>query len=322
MCGFNHTFLGSSRSSPPRGVKPRTRSPVDTRTRTTTVSRLARCAARLGLALCLFALSSPPVPAAASGVSTGGMGVTPTLRGGAPSAPRLSIQTTSLLDQRWAHVVRQRSDIGCSAASLATILSYYFDFPSSEDEMIQALHSEALLAPAPDLEADILYRGFNMRHIRNVARKGGLIAQAFHVEVKDLEDVKIPVITRVTIRGYDHFVVFREARNGRVYVADPAFGNTVYTEQDFERMWSGVMLGFLRRSGEPVEEHSLAYADGDRRVVGWRELSRTIGRGLEASTHVAPLPIVRTLSLGQFAVPRIEGLDAAFPTLIFNFREF
>jgi hypothetical protein len=282
-----------------------------------------RVRVRQCLAASLFGLFSLQGPVLAIDVSTGGLGVTPTVRGGAPSAPRIQVDVMSLAERRWAHIVRQRSDIGCSAASLATILTYHFGFPSDENEMIQALHSEALLAPAPDLEADLVYRGFNMRHIRNVARKGGLIAQAFHVDPNDLEQVKLPVITRVTIRGYDHFVVFREARDGRVYIADPAFGNTTYTKSDFVRIWSGVMLGFLRKSGEPILDHALKFQDEDRRVVDWRQLSRSIGRGVESSAHLAPpLPIVETLSLFQFTSPRIEGLEPVFPTVIRNVREW
>ena len=44
-----------------------------------------------------------------------------------------------------------------------------------------------------------------MAHIKRVAEKGGLVAQGFRVPIEHLDRIKIPVIARVSIRGYDHF---------------------------------------------------------------------------------------------------------------------
>lgn len=264
-----------------------------------------------------------PTAPRAMDVNTGPAGAETTVRGTAHAGARIRVPVTSLAELRWRNVVRQDTEIGCAAASLATLLTYYFNFPATEEEMVQALYSEALAAPAPDLEGDLLYRGFNLHHIRNVAQKGGLVAAAFHVDVESIEKVRIPVITRVAIRGYDHFVVFREARGGRVYIADPAFGNTVYRLQSFEKIWSGVMMGFLRRGEGAIAEHLLALEPEDERFLTWEEVSRVVDRiGSPRVTAPDLGATVLRISTAPFYVPQIKGLESALPALIFNYVEF
>jgi hypothetical protein len=275
-------------------------------------------AAILSLGVGLAPNASPAID-----VNTGPAGAETTIRGTAHASARVRVPVTSLYDFRWRNVVRQRTEIGCAAASLATILTYYFDFPATEEEMVQALYSEALAAPAPELEGDLLYRGFNLYHVRNVAQKGGLVGAAFHVDLESIQDVRIPVITRVTIRGYDHFVVFRAADRGRVYIADPAFGNTVYRLKSFEKIWSGVMMGFLRRGQGAVAEHLLAVERGDERFLTWEQVSRVIDR---LGSPRVPGPdfgaLVANVSIAPFIYPQIQGLESALPSYIFNYMEF
>ena len=97
-----------------------------------------------------------------------------TLRGGTSAAPRLSLDVRSLSEMRWDNVVRQETEISCAAASLATILNYYFGFPTDEDEMLQALYAEARRTYPPGTADEVIRRlGFNLRHIRDVAFRGG-----------------------------------------------------------------------------------------------------------------------------------------------------
>jgi predicted double-glycine peptidase len=279
---------------------------------------MRRLAVLLGLIVTLA-----PGASLAIQVNTGPTGSEARIRGTTHAAARVRVPVTSLDELRWRNVVRQRTEIGCAAASLATILTYYFDFPATEEEMVQALYSEALAAPAPDLEEDVLYRGFNLYHVRNVAQKGGLVGAAFHVDVESIQEVRIPVITRVTIRGYDHFVVFREARGGRVYIADPAFGNTVYRLQSFEKIWSGVMMGFLRRGEGAIAEHLLAAERDDERFLTWEQVSRVVDR---LGTPGVPEPrsgaLVTNISIAPFFRPQIQGLESALPSVIYNYMEF
>jgi len=238
---------------------------------------------------------------------TGSVLPVPGLRGNPGGGVRIGAKVSSLSELRWKNVVRQRIDVGCGAAALATILTYYFDFPTTEQELWQPLLAQALKGAGPDVNEV----GVSLRHIRDVAAKGGLAAAAFRVEAKDLHKIRIPSIARVTINGYDHFVVFKQARGGRVYVADPAFGNGSYRLRTFARLWSGVLMGFQRRSGERPMEHPLQVGPKDERVVDSEAFMR-----VAAVTDVGRVPFVpRIFSFSKFpfVTPKVEGLRSVFP---------
>ena len=265
--------------------------------------------------LALFlALSAP---ASELSVITGAPLPQPGLRGGATGGPRIGVKVKSLHEMRWQNVVRQQLDIGCGAAALATILTYYFDFPTTEEEMFHPLMNEALKRAGPD----VTQVGFNLRHIRDVAAKGGVVAGAFRVAPRALHKIRIPAIARITLLGYDHFVVFREARHGRVYVADPSFGNTSYTLPAFTKIWSGVIMGFTRRTGGRPTGHFLEVGPQDQRMVSFDEIMR-----LASTERLAPSPDTGpqffNISTFPFVQPRITGLRSVFPFFLGNRIEF
>jgi predicted double-glycine peptidase len=242
----------------------------------------------------------------------------PGLRGSASGGPKIRAKVKSLNELRWENVIRQKLDHGCAAAALATILTYYFDFPSTEEEMLQPLLAAALKEAGPDVRAV----GFSLRHIRDVAARGGLAAAAFRVEEKNLGRIRIPAIVRITINGYNHFAVFRETRNGRVYLADPAFGNTSYRLRSFAKLWSGVMMGFSRRVGQRPIDHLLVVRPEDERVIASEEIMR-----LAAAQGLAPRPATgpQFYNISTFPLitgPQIPGLRSVFPFLMGNRIEF
>jgi predicted double-glycine peptidase len=264
----------------------------------------------------LLALAVAP-GASASDLSTGAALPQPGLRGAASQGPRIGASVKSLQEMRWENVVRQRIDIGCGAAALATVLTYYFDFPATETEMFEPLLREALKGAGPNVREV----GFNLRHIRNVAAQGGLAAAAFRVAEKDLDRIRIPGIVRITIHGYDHFAVFKEARGGHVYLADPAFGNTSYRLAAFSKVWSGIIMGFARRLGDRPLEHLLLVREEDERMIGPKEIMRLATPNLVPVGVTFPRSPFR-LSTFNWVDPQLRGLRSVFPFIISNRIEF
>ena len=217
----------------------------------------------------------------------------------------------SLHAMRWDNLVRQRLEVGCGAASLATLMTYYFGFPTTEEELANAMAAEA----EADGQAELVrHIGFSMSHIRRVAEKGGLVARAFRVPIESIDKIRIPVIARVSIRGFDHFVVLKGAQNGRVFVADPAFGNSSYRLAAFEKIWQGALIGFVRRGALP-QDHGLMVGMEDDPGAAWeRATDRTIGSlrdvGRPASVglsgQVIPLTVLQL----------VPGLESAFPRFL------
>jgi len=268
--------------------------------------RLARAFSRTLLAAALLAAAAVPL-ATAQSVRTGSG-----LRG-------FEIQRSgvkSVYDLRWEHVVRQHLEIGCGAAALATILSYHFDFPATEQEMADALWADATRGKPAQAQQQTQHLGFSLGNIQRVAEQGGLTSAGFAVEAKNLDQLKIPAISQLTIKGYPHFVVIRGTQNGRVYIADPAFGNTTYRLPAFEKIYSGVLLAFTLRSGSPASSQDALTVQADeplgvgldqsRRIVRLREVPLTRFTN-QSSYRISTFPMVS---------PRITGLESVFPTFI------
>ena len=280
------------------------------------LSALKKFPARLGMAILCFFLADPAVSPAADFNTSGSLIPQAGLRGGASSGSKLSVHVKSVDELRWQSVVRQKLDIGCGAAALATILTYYFDFPTTEAELFEPLLREALRQAGPDVKTV----GFNLRHIRDVAARGGLAAAAFRVEVSDLARIRIPGIARLTIKGYDHFAVFKEARGGRVYLADPAFGNTSYRLASFKKIWSGVMMGFTRRTRvrNLPQDHLLVVKREDERGIDADEIMRTTRSTVLARAPFAQTPTFGSFSTFAFVQPQVRGTESIFPVFLFN----
>lgn len=247
-----------------------------------------------------------------SSIQTGSATATAGTRGAGATGTKLYVKTRSIYEMRWDSIVRQQSEVGCAAASLATILTSFFGIPSEEKPLVDALIKEAQ-GDARD------YReyGFNLRHLRNVAASGGLIGRAFRVKLEDLDKLKIPAITRVTLKGYDHFVVLRGARDGRVFIADPAFGNTSYRLASFEKIWSGVLMAFLRRSGNIPGDHPLLVTGADHKYLDSTDLMKLspiapgFGQLTAVTTRIAITPL-----------PPIAGLESVLPIALSTSVEF
>jgi predicted double-glycine peptidase len=244
------------------------------------------------------------------------LGSAPGARADESNGRVLGVRT--MADFRWEGVVRQKLEVGCGAASLATIMTHYFGYPATEAEMADAMMAEATHDGQADLVRQI---GFSMSHIRRVAEKGGLVARGFRVPIEHIDRIKIPVIARVSIRGYDHFLVFKAAQNGRVFVADPAFGNGSYRLASFEKIWSGVMIGFVRR-GQVPGDHGLEVEASDDLGAIWEiATQRSIGalvdsgraaRSIALSASLAPPGLVEVL----------RGTESVFPRLMLTATEF
>jgi predicted double-glycine peptidase len=217
----------------------------------------------------------------------------------------------SLHEIRWDGVVRQKLEVGCGASSLATIMTYYFGFPTTEQEMADAMMAEAAVDGQDNL---VKLVGFSMAHIKRVAEKGGLVAQGFRVPIEHLDRIKIPVIARVSIKGYDHFLVFKGAQNGRIFVADPAFGNGSYRLASFEKIWSGLMIGFVRQ-GENPRDHLLMVEEKDALGEVYDRIAQRNRRAVKELT--GPNTVSFNLSLMPPTIGELApGLDSVFPHIL------
>ena len=152
----------------------------------------------------------------------------------APVAAQTS-PVRSLLEIRQDKVVVQKYDLSCGAAGLATLLRYQHGDFVSEQDIAKAMIGRKEYLEDPDL---IRYQhGFSLLDLKRYVDGRGYEGIGYGgLEYEDLENLA-PILVPLTVKGYNHFVVYRGALANRVLVADPAFGNRTMLKDEFTRAW-------------------------------------------------------------------------------------
>lgn len=141
----------------------------------------------------------------------------------------------SLLKMRQDRVVLQEWDLSCGSAALATVLNYQLEDPVSEEEIARGLIHRKEYLEDPTLV--IRRMGFSLLDLKRYVEGRGYTGIGYGgLELDDLVE-RAPMIVPITLKGYNHFVVFRGVRANRVLIADPAWGNRTLTFDQFEDAW-------------------------------------------------------------------------------------
>jgi len=140
----------------------------------------------------------------------------------------------SVIAFRRAGVVLQGFDYSCGSASLATLLTYGTGDGTTEAWVLQTVFETA----TPEQKETIRKKGLSLLDLQRAAEKRGLRAQGFRVHAGQVGRISRPVIVHIRPQGYEHFAVLKGIRGGRVYLADPSFGNVRLPLYRFVGMWA------------------------------------------------------------------------------------
>jgi predicted double-glycine peptidase len=176
----------------------------------------------------------------------------------------------SLAEIRGEQVVRQKWDLSCGAAAIATLMTYQLDRPVSERDVATAM----LRRTSPLVVRARL--GFSLLDLKIYAATQGLGAAGFgRMTIADL-DAMAPIIVPIRQHGFPHFIVYRGRRGDRVLIADPAFGNRTMSVDSFGAAWAS-RIGFVvfdpaeprapNRMGAPPELFMLPGQQAERATV-------------------------------------------------------
>lgn len=135
--------------------------------------------------------------------------------------------------------VRQQYDFSCGSAAVATLLTHQYGRPVSEAQVFRAMYERGD-------RAQIQRYGFSLLDMKTYLEGAGYQADGFEVPLDRLAEVRVPAIALIRENGYNHFVVIRGLRDGRVLVADPSAGSRVFRRADFERVWVDRILFVIR----------------------------------------------------------------------------
>lgn len=144
----------------------------------------------------------------------------------------------SWIEFRNADLVRQQYDYSCGSASLATILKYYY---GDSDITESGIIDEILKSKGYQFnENEVLKEGDNVisfLDLSKYAQNKGFKAIGLAVDFDTLSKVKIPVVIFVSVRGIDHFSVYKGMDEEYIYLADPSFGNIKIKVHQFKEMF-------------------------------------------------------------------------------------
>nr|WP_235801918.1 C39 family peptidase [Halopseudomonas pelagia] len=145
---------------------------------------------------------------------------------------------TSMRERRFINLVEQKTDFSCGAASLATILNQAYGLQLTEADVIHGMLAEA------DIEL-VRTQGFSMLDMKRYAETIGLRARGYRIAPEQLEQVKVPAIVLIDVRGYKHFVVMQTSSDGWVYIGDPVLGHNKMTIEAFAKGWNGIVFAVI-----------------------------------------------------------------------------
>lgn len=196
------------------------------------------------------------------------------------TGPRLAKRVTSLRELRARHVVFQEYDFSCGAATIATLLTYYFGEPATEREIIEGIAQRA------DMQKVLQRRAFSLLDMKRFAEARGYRAVGYRMDFEFLVGLGQPVILPVVIRGYDHFVIFKGVVGDRVFIADPAFGNYTMRVGRFMSIWRNG-IGFVLERTRPTGPMTREDRERQARFMVGRPLGAL---ATQVSRPVVPIP--------------------------------
>lgn len=154
----------------------------------------------------------------------------------------------SLKEIRNEGVTRQRWDISCGAAALSTLLTYQFkDNTPETDIVVWMLHRT-------DPAVVRARHGFSLLDMKHFAQARGYTAEGFRdMSMDELASQKSAVIVPIRLKGFDHFVVVKGIVEGRVFLADPGFGNVTMKTDRFQGLWKNGIVFIVHPPDERMQ---------------------------------------------------------------------
>ena len=158
-------------------------------------------------------------------------------------------------DLKFQNIVRQTKDYSCGAASLATILTYYFGKETAEEEVLNSI-----LSKADSIQIDrIKDKGLSLLDLKKYGESLGYKVRGYKLPDHHLiKKLKRPAIALIDHKGLSHFVVIKGTVGEDVFIADPARGNMIIRLKEFGNIWENTILVCYSPNGEKIKSSALS----------------------------------------------------------------
>jgi len=147
----------------------------------------------------------------------------------------VSVKVTSLKEARFRTTIRQQYDYSCGSAAAATLLTYQYEHPVTEQDVFEAMWGQG------DKEK-IRQEGFSLLDIKRYLENNGYQADGYEAPLDKLMQVGIPSIALIRDNGYNHFVVIKGLNEREVLAGDPSIGSRIIPRAEFEKLWINRIL--------------------------------------------------------------------------------
>lgn len=163
-------------------------------------------------------------------------------------------QLRSFKNMQFKNIDKQTMDYSCGAASLAILLSSYFEDKANELTLL-----EDIICRLSDNEMEVRYReGFSMLDLKRLAERLGYNATGVKLPYSAAAKLRGPIIVLLKKHKLNHFVVLKGARQGRAFIADPVAGHIRMPLRELFAVWDGEALILGRMNFGLPREHGLS----------------------------------------------------------------
>jgi predicted double-glycine peptidase len=150
-------------------------------------------------------------------------------------AGSFAIPVTSMKEARFKATTRQQFDFSCGSAAVATLLTYHYGYPVTEQTVFEEMFVRGN-------QEKIRKEGFSLLDIKQYLGRHGFLADAFELPLSKLLESGLPALVLIAEKGYHHFVVVKGLKDGRVLMGDPSSGTRAVSREHFDAIWDNKLL--------------------------------------------------------------------------------
>lgn len=148
---------------------------------------------------------------------------------------RYAVNVTSLKEARFKSTKRQEQDFSCGSAAVATLLTYHYNYPVTEQSVFDEMFARGD-------QAKIRREGFSMLDMKAYLAAHRFQADGFELPLDKLLESGLPAIVLISDKGYHHFVVIKGLQDGRILIGDPSSGTRAISRAGFQFIWVNKLL--------------------------------------------------------------------------------
>jgi hypothetical protein len=148
---------------------------------------------------------------------------------------RYVVHVTSLKEARFKSTKRQEQDFSCGSAAVATLLTYHYNYPVTEQSVFEEMFARGD-------QSKIRREGFSMLDMKAYLAAHQFQADGFELPLDKLLESGLPAIVLISDKGYHHFVVIKGLQDGRILIGDPSSGTRAISRTGFQAIWVNKLL--------------------------------------------------------------------------------